>query len=116
MPVIQSIVQTFIMTWMAWFCLVKRKGCCCWCILCLHGPIWVLIFGILLLLSGVVAVANSLTLLGMIGAAPLYVLPYLGGGVVFGVSQIILAIHCIKYWQIIKDDKPTVAMTPQATV
>lgn len=73
-------IQTFIMTWLFWFCFAKREPpCCCFCVVCLEDwkPMH-LVAGLFYMLKGALEIIYAAqTLIGLIANINLPVMIYM---------------------------------------
>mmetsp|Transcript_82853 Transcript_82853/g.239361 ORF Transcript_82853/g.239361 Transcript_82853/m.239361 type:complete len:202 (+) Transcript_82853:89-694(+) len=90
-----GVITAYIWAHMGWFAVVKKQGCCCCCIVCMsQAPILLLIYGIWLILWGVLTILNALEWLDLFDEAFLYVICY--GS--YAIPLLYMGIAMLKIW------------------
>mmetsp|Transcript_37876 Transcript_37876/g.75492 ORF Transcript_37876/g.75492 Transcript_37876/m.75492 type:complete len:201 (+) Transcript_37876:52-654(+) len=93
---IAGIITAYLWAHLGWFAVVKKDGCCCCCIVCMsQAPILLLIFGLWLILWGVVVICNSLAYLDKFDLGFLYVICYAS----YAVPLLYMGAAMLKMWQ-----------------
>eukprot|EP00428_Durinskia_dybowskii_P045258 CAMPEP_0170343924 /NCGR_PEP_ID=MMETSP0116_2-20130129/73142_1 /TAXON_ID=400756 /ORGANISM="Durinskia baltica, Strain CSIRO CS-38" /LENGTH=312 /DNA_ID=CAMNT_0010597587 /DNA_START=315 /DNA_END=1252 /DNA_ORIENTATION=+ len=90
-----GVITAYIWAHMGWFAVVKKQGCCCCCIVCMsQAPILLLIYGIWLILWGVLTILNAIEWLDLFDEAFLYVICY--GS--YAIPLLYMGIAMLKIW------------------
>jgi len=91
-----SALMAYVYAHVGWFGILKKNGCCCFCIVCLSDmPILNLILGVWLIVWGGLMVVNSLAYLSAFDLGFLYTIIYAS----YVIPLVYMGIACIKLWQ-----------------
>lgn len=98
---ISGVLGAFVSTWVGWFCFVKREPSCCFCCVCIEDFKFMhLIYGILLILSGVSQAYNQIMLvldmLSVMGPSTIVFIIGVVFIVLYGICQIGAGVCLVK--------------------
>jgi hypothetical protein len=102
-----GLMLTVFFTYLAWFGVINKHGCCCFIVCCCLGKPNLLAVSILSLIFGVLAVISALQLLGSVKGA-LIVLVLIGAffALIHGIALLYVSFEAFMIWRLCSPEVP----------
>lgn len=94
--ILYGIGTAYLWAHLGWFSVIKKEGCCCFCVVCCTGgKVFILLWGLWCCFWGLMTIISALTYLGYGGAATVAGLLY----IIYSVSWVYMGICLIRVWK-----------------